>query len=64
MNIQDWQQRNDSARQEDQKALHDRLSELESNQHLLAEMLSTCHVWRLNLQMAYNLAGYARRATS
>jgi hypothetical protein len=40
VNIQDWQQRNNNARQEDQKALHDRLSELESNQNRLAEMLS------------------------
>jgi hypothetical protein len=40
VNIQDWQTRNDEARLKDQKALHDRLNDLDSNQNLLKEMLS------------------------
>ena len=40
MNIQDWQRRNDEARLTDQKVLHDRLNDLDSNQSQLKEMLS------------------------
>jgi hypothetical protein len=62
VNIDVWQQRNCKAREEDQKALHDRLDELESNQDRLAEMFSM-YPCKLYLRMAYNVAVYARRAT-
>jgi hypothetical protein len=40
VNIQDWQKRNNEARLEDQKILHERLNGLDSNQSDLKEMLS------------------------
>jgi hypothetical protein len=39
VNIEDWQRRNDEARLQDQKVLHDRLNELDSSQSNLKEML-------------------------
>jgi hypothetical protein len=41
LDIQDWQRRNDEARLKDQKALHDRLNDLDSNQSDLRKMLGT-----------------------
>jgi hypothetical protein len=40
LDIQDWQTRNDEARLKDQKALHKRLDDLDSNQNDLKKMLS------------------------
>ena len=40
LDIQDWQRRNDEARLKDQKVLHDRLNDLDSNQNNLRKMLS------------------------
>ena len=39
VNIEDWQRRNDEARLQDQRVLHDRLNELDSSQSNLKEML-------------------------
>lgn len=40
VNIQDWQRQNDEAQLKDQKILHNRLNELESNLNNLKEMFS------------------------
>jgi hypothetical protein len=54
VNIQDWQLRNDKAREDDQKALHNRLNDLETNQSHLVEMLSM-YSWRHDLQMIHTM---------
>jgi hypothetical protein len=55
LNIHDWQKRNDDARLKDQKALHNRMNELESNHSQLRELFSMsflllhpglmCNIW-------------------
>lgn len=58
INVHDWQKRNDEARLKDQRALHDRLNDLESNQSHLKELLSVSyllshprHMFKLHLSL-------------
>lgn len=41
LSVRDWQVRNENARIADQRALDNRLNDLEANQHHLANILST-----------------------
>jgi len=60
VNIQDRQTRNDEARLKDQKALHDRLNDLDSTQNRLKEMLSMFYLLfcpRLVYNRSFTLLG-------
>lgn len=54
VNALDWRKRNDKARLEDQRILHDRLNDLESNQSHLKELFSMSVLLSHSLPM-YNI---------
>ena len=56
INVHDWQKRSDEARCKDQRVLHDRLNELESNQSQVRELLSmSFQLLHLHLSAIYGL---------